>query len=133
MARRALTWPGRVCAWFDRHAGAVLVCLALTMGGLYVVQVYQASERAACQASYNRAFAVQLTTRTNLAAQSDRAQSDLLSGVSKAITAKPTTDPKVADQRRREFLLLFDRFDRAADAVERARKATPLPAIPDCT
>lgn len=129
---RALSWPGRALAWVDKHAGAILVCLALTMGGLYAVQVHQASERAACQAGYNRAFAVQLTARSALAAQSDQAQSDLLLGVSRLIAAKPSTDPKVVAKRQAEFRALFVAFDRAAAAVESARAATPLPDIPNC-
>ncbi len=140
MARRTLTrargalgkGATAVLGWFDRHAGAVLVCLALTMGGLYATQVHQASERAACQAGYNQAFAVQLSERSRLSAASDGAQSDLLLGVSKALTLKPTTDPAVTAKRQAEFLDLFRDFDRAAAAVAIARAATPLPPIPNC-
>lgn len=119
-------------AWLDRRAGSVLVILAMAMGGLYLVAVHQESERAACQAGYNQAFAVQLTERSKLSARSDQAQSDLLSGVSKALVARPTADPKVAAERRAAFLKLFSAFDKAAADVERARAETPLPTIPDC-
>lgn len=124
-----MTFLQRLAAWLNRWSVFVL---ALALGGLYTIQVHQASERAACQSGYNQAFATQLTERSRLSSRSDQAQSDLLSGVSRAIVAKPTADPKVQAKRREDFLKLFLAFDAAAADVERARAATPLPEIPNC-
>ncbi len=128
----AVTWVRRVADWCDRRAGSVLVMLALTMGGLYVVAVYQEAQRTACQASYNAAFSSQLTIRSTLTARADQAQSDLLEGVSRLVTAKPSTNPKVNAERQADFLRLFRSFDAATEAVRSAREATPLPTIPSC-
>lgn len=96
------------------------------------MQVYRESSRAACQASYNAAFATQLTERSKLASASDKAQSDLLLGVSRLIAAPPTEDPKVQAKRSADFRQLFVKFEKAAEQAEQARKSTPLPALPNC-
>jgi hypothetical protein len=99
---------------------------------LYAVQIHRESSRAACQASYNAAFATQLTERAKLSSASDKAQSDLLFGVSRLIAAPPTQDPKAQAKRSADFRQLFVKFEKAAEQVEQARKSTPLPAFPNC-
>lgn len=102
--------------------------VAVVGGGLYAVGVHEA----ACQSRYNQALAVQVTERSRIGSASDKAQSDLLLGVSKLISAKPSTDPKVRAKRTKEFLKLFSEFDKATKAVELARQQSPLPPIPKC-
>ncbi len=116
----------------SNHIAVILTTSAVVIGGAYFYQVTAEQDRAACQAEYNTAFAVQITERARLSAASDDAKTDLLSGISKIVFAPPTTDPKAQVKRAEQFRALFSKFDKATAKVEKDRAATPLPTIPNC-
>lgn len=103
----------------------------LLAGGSYYV-LHQEESRSSCQAQYNAAFTEQAAIRSRLSTVSDKAQTDLISGVGRLILAPPTKDPKVLDKRAKSYVKLFVDFDKVVDQVEKDRAATPLPVTPDC-
>ena len=119
-------------AWLDRQAGTILVVLAVLTGGSYLGLVLHEEAQTACQARYNTAFTEQAAIRAKFSTASDRAQVALLAGVSSLLRAPATTDRKVQAARGVAFRKLFADFDQATSKVEAARKAHPLPALPNC-
>lgn len=123
----------------SNHIAVILTTGAVIFGGAYFYQVGEEKDQArefaeqtACQAEYNRAFAIQLSERSRLSQASDEVKTDLLSGISKMIFLPQTDDPKVRAKRAAQFRELFGKFDKSVAKVEKDRAATPLPTIPNC-
>ncbi len=81
-----MTRARRFLGWVNAHAGAIMVGLAILMAGTYVLQV-------------------------GSALQTQRCQAELLSGVSKLVSAPPTQDPEIRAARSRAFVSLFARYN----------------------
>lgn len=116
----------------SNHFAAWMIGGTLVLGSAYFYQVHTDLRREHCQSEYNSAFAEQARIRSVLSAASDEAQTNLISGVGKLILAKPTTDPKVMEQRITAYRNLFVDFNRVTAQVEKDRAANPLPVTPDC-
>lgn len=115
----------------NRFGGPVLIALAVILGGLYFLQVHEESERSTCQASYNTAFAQNLTVRSQLSNARQDAEDALLSSITVLVLhpAVTTTEKAAATT---AFVTAFQNYQ-AADAAYTAQKdANPLPPIPSC-
>ena len=114
------------------HAGVLVMIVAVIFGTTYFIQVHHESERATCQAEYNKAFAQQSLIRSQISTDSDNAKTTLLEGVGTALSLPPTTDPTVESQRAKDFLQLFTTYNQEVQKVDAERAANPLPPLPNC-
>lgn len=119
-----------------RRVGVLVVATAILAGGSYWHQVSQEGDRARCQSSYNKAFAVQLTERSRLSSASNSAEHALLAGMGRIFLLPPLkpapADAKERAKRAEEFYGLFRTYDEVTLKIAADREATPLPPIPNC-
>lgn len=115
----------------NRYGGPILIAIAVLLGGLYFWQVRTESNQTACQASYNTAFAQNLTVRSQLSNARQDAEDALLSSVT-LLVLHPATTPAEKAAANTAFVTAFQNYQ-AADAAYTAQKdANPLPPIPSC-
>lgn len=115
----------------NRFGGPILIAIAVLLGGLYLWQVKTESNQTACQASFNDAFARNLTVRSQLSNARQDAEDALLSSITVLVLhpAVTTTEKAAATT---AFVTAFQNYQ-AADAAYTAQKdANPLPPIPSC-
>lgn len=119
-------------AFVTKNKSVLWVAGALLLAGSSYYVLHQEESRSACQAQYNAAFTQQAAIRSRLSAASDKAQTDLISGVGALTLAPPSKDPKVLKQRGEAYLKLFKDFNLVVAQVEKDCAATPLPVTPNC-
>jgi hypothetical protein len=119
----------KLTAW----SGVISLGLALVIGGSYFVQVRQESERTACQAQYNAAFAKNLALRSESSNARLDALDAWLAGFLALIPASPDErTPEETERAREQFFDLSRTYAAAVMQNAKTREEHPLPAIPDC-
>lgn len=115
----------------NKHAGVVLVALAVFGGGLYAYQVNEFSDQANCQADYNQRVSKNIRIRADIAARDTEAKTLLLDSIGNLFLLPPAEDKKEEAKRTAEFLELFRDFKRTMSAVATARAENPVPELTD--
>lgn len=123
----------RIADRLNHWAGLVMIVFAIVGGAIYYVQLQEQGERARCQSEVNAAVSANIKIRSQITQRSDEAQSALLAGVGKLVlNPVPVTDIAKRKKTGEEYMKLFRAFNKAADEVEAARAANPVPDIREC-
>lgn len=113
------------------NIGVIFVVLAIILGATYFYQLHTESNQADCQASYNTAFAENLTLRSQLSGQRQDAEDALLTTVS-ALVLHPATNAADKLKENQDFTQAFQTYTDATAAYDAQKDANPLPPIPSC-
>lgn len=119
--------PGKL----HKYMGVFVMIGALLIGGTYFYQVHEESDRAACQAEFNQAFAANLTIRSQLSGQRQDAEDALLTTVS-ALVLHPAVSAADKLKESQDFTQAFQTYQDATSAYNAQKANNPLPALPSC-
>lgn len=122
----------RLADRLKKYAGSLIVVYALVFGGIYFAEVHHESDRASCQAQYNRAFAAALTNRAATGNDRTKAQDALLGEVSGLVTAPPAKTKTGQEKASAAFLQAFQDYQAAAAKADQAKTENPYPTFPNC-
>lgn len=122
---------GKAVAKVNRHAGVILVALAVFGGGLYAYQINEVESHNRCQAEFNSAVSENIKKRADIYTRSDNVKANLLRDIGALFLLPPAKDKAEEAERTAEFLNLFRQFKVSIAQVEADRDATPYPELDD--